>query len=182
MNTIQPTNVSENRRSQKWTRRELIGRVLWKTVQPIFRLSPRPMWGWRRMLLRVFGAQVGSGVHVYPSVRITIPWHLELREQCAVGERAILYALGPITVGARSTISQGAHICAGTHDISRPDRPLLKTSVMIADDAWVAADAFVGPGVIVGAGAIVGARGVVMRDVAPGTVVVGNPARPTCDR
>ena len=129
-------------------------------------------------MLRVFGARVGAGAHVYPSVRITIPWHLDLGEQCAVGDRAILYALGPIIVGARATISQGVHLCAGTHDITLQDRPLLKLPITVADDAWVAADAFIGPGVNVGAGAIVGARAVVMKDVAAGMVVAGNPARP----
>ena len=169
--------VIRNRSTRKWTRKELAGRVVWRLVSPAFRFSPRPLWGWRRVMLRAFGAQVGESVHVYPSVRISIPWNLVLKEQCAVSDRAILYALGPITVGARSTVSQGAHICAGTHDISRPDRPLLKTPVTIADDVWIAADAFVGPGVTVGAGAIVGARSVVMKDVEPGCVVAGNPAR-----
>lgn len=177
MPPLQYVDVSANRSVRKWTRREQVGRLLWTLASPLFFLSPRPLWGWRRTMLRAFGARVGAGAHVYPSVRITIPWHLDLGEQCAVGDRAILYALGPITVGARATISQGAHLCAGTHDVSRPDRPLLKSPVTVADDAWVAADAFIGPGVIVGAGAIVGARGVVIKDVAAATVVAGNPAR-----
>ena len=166
-----------NRASRKWTPREQIGRVLWGLAWPLFRLSPRVFWGWRRLLLRVFGASVGRGVHVYPSVRITIPWNLDLGENCAVGDRAILYALGPITIGARATISQGAHLCAGTHDLTDPSRPLLKPPIQVGDDAWICADAFVGPGVRVGRGAIVGARAVTVRDVAEETTVVGNPAR-----
>jgi putative colanic acid biosynthesis acetyltransferase WcaF len=102
---------------------------------------------------------------------------LDLKDQCAIGDRATLYALGPITIGPRATISQGAHLCAGTHDISRPDRPLLKPPITIGADAWIAADAFIGPNVIVEAGAIVGARAVVMKDVPGNTTVVGNPAR-----
>jgi putative colanic acid biosynthesis acetyltransferase WcaF len=178
MTSFHKIDVSTNRGIQKWTPREQCGRLLWTLASPFFILSPRPLWGWRRAMLRAFGARVGNGAHVYPSVQITIPWHLDLGEQCAVGDRAILYALGPITVGARATISQGAHLCAGSHDISRPDRQLLKSPVTIADDVWIAADAFIGPGVIVGASAIVGARGVVMKDVATAMLVAGNPARP----
>jgi putative colanic acid biosynthesis acetyltransferase WcaF len=170
-------DVSENRGARKWTHCEQVGRLLWTLASPFFILSPRPLWGWRRAMLRAFGARVGAGAHVYPSVRITIPWHLDLGEQCAVGDRAILYALGPITVGARATISQGAHLCAGSHDLSRPDRPLTKLPITIEADAWIAADAFVGPGVTVAQGAVVGARAVVVKDVPPGQVVVGNPAR-----
>lgn len=177
MTSIRRTNVSENRRTRKWTRREQAGRILWALAWPLFALSPRPLWGWRRLMLRAFRARVEAGVHIYPTVRITIPWNLELGEQCAVGDRAILYALGPIIIGSRATISQGAHLCAGTHDITRPDRPLIKPPIVIKADVWVAAEAFVGPGVTIGDGAIIGARGVVMKDVEPGAIVVGNPAR-----
>lgn len=92
-----------------------------------------------------------------------------------MGDHAILYALGPITLGPRATVSQYAHLCAGSHDLSRPDRVLTKPPIVIGEDAWIAADAFVGPGVTVGAGAVVGARAVAMKDVPVGHVVVGNP-------
>lgn len=170
-------DVRANRAARKWTRREQAGRILWSIATPFFRLSPRPLWGWRRAMLRAFGAQVASAVHVYPTVRITIPWNLALGEGCAVGDQAILYALGPITIGPRATVSQYAHLCAGSHDISRPDRALLKPPIKIGAEAWIAAEAFVGPGVTVGPRAVVGARAVAMKDIAPGHVVVGNPAK-----
>ncbi len=151
--------------------------MLWGLARPLFRLSPRPLWGWRRMLLRAFGAKVEAHVHVFPTVLITIPWSLNLGAQCAVGDRAILYALGPITIGPRATISQGAHLCAGTHDWRDPAFPLVKTPIEIGAGAWVCADAFIGPNVSIGEGAIVGARAVVTKNVAPGTIVAGNPAR-----
>lgn len=171
-------DVEGNRAARKWSPREYAGRVLWEWVgAPAFRFSPRICWGWRRVLLRLFGADVGRGVHLLPSVKITIPWHLSLGDFAAVGEDARLYSLGRITLGARVTVSHGAHLCAGTHDFRDPLRPLLKPPVTVADDAWVCADAFVGPGVTVGAGSIVGARAVVVRDVPPGMMAVGNPAR-----
>lgn len=170
-------DVRRNRKSRKWTRFELAGRAAWGLATPLFRFSPRVFWSWRRMILRMFGARIGSDVHIYPSVRIAIPWTLEIGDQTAVGDHAILYSLGPITIGARATISQGAHLCAGSHDISLPDRPLTKPPIRIGDDAWVAADAFVGPGVSVGERAVVGARAVVVKDVSAGMIVAGNPAK-----
>lgn len=172
-------DVSRNRQARKWSRKEQAARVLWALAQPLFRLVPRPFWGWRRMLLRCFGARVGPQVHVYPSVRITMPWNLNLGAQCAVGDGAILYALGPIEIGARATVSQGAHLCAGSHDLSDPSRPLTKPPVVIGEGAWICADAFVGPDVRVGAGAVAGARAVVMRDIPERRIAVGNPARLT---
>jgi putative colanic acid biosynthesis acetyltransferase WcaF len=55
--------------------------------------------------------------------------------------------------------------------------PLLKPPIEIGDMAWICADAFVGPGVTVGEGAVVGARAVVVKNVEPWTIVVGNPAK-----
>ena len=128
-------------------------------------------------MLRIFGAKVGKGVNIYSSSVIYYPWNLTIGDYSAIGEHAFIYNLGQVNVGARATISHKAHICAGTHDYSLSDLPLLKPGIWIEDDSWICADAFVGPGVRIGAGAVVGARSVVVRDVEPWSVVAGNPAR-----
>jgi putative colanic acid biosynthesis acetyltransferase WcaF len=170
-------DIITNRRTSKYSRRILAARVAWRLFYPLFRLSPRPFWGWRRLLLRSFGARIGPGAHIYPTVQITMPWNIVVGEYAAVGDRAILYALGPIVLGARVTISQRAHLCAGTHDITDPARPLLTPPIYIESDVWICADAFVGPGVTVGSGAVVGARSVVTKNIEKLIVVAGNPAK-----
>lgn len=172
-----PLDIASNRASRKWSCKELIGRALWDVAHPLFAWSPRQLWSWRRALLRLFGAKIGSDVHIYSSVRITIPWNITIGAQAAVGERVLLYALGPISIGERATISQGAHLCAGTHNYKVPTMPLLKPPITVGSDAWICADAFVGPAVKIGDRAIVGARAVVVKDVANDAIVVGNPAR-----
>jgi putative colanic acid biosynthesis acetyltransferase WcaF len=176
------SDVAANRRAVKYGTRHQVLRILWSLAQPAFRFSPRPFFAWRRMLLRVFGAQVGRSVNVYPSTVITMPWNVTIGDSSAVGEEALVYSLGPVSIGSRVTISQRAHICAGTHDHTRRSMPLLKTPIRIGDDAWICADAFVGPGVIVETGAVVGARAVAVRCVEAWTIVVGNPARPVGPR
>jgi len=111
-----------------------------------------------------------------------MPWNVEIGDWTAIGEEAILYSLGRITIGARVTVSQRAHLCAGTHDYRKREMPLLRPPIRVEDEAWICAEAFVGPGVLIGQGAVVGARAVVVRSVAPWTVVAGNPARPIGDR
>lgn len=174
---MQRADISGNRARRSWTRGENVKRALWALAWPLFALSPRPFWGWRCAMLRVFGARVGRETHIFPSVRITIPWNLWLGDQVAVGDRATLYALGPIRIGSRVTVSQGAHLCAGTHDWRCAERPLVKAPIAIGDDAWICAEAFIGPGVTIGARSIVGARAVAMKDVPADTIVAGNPAR-----
>lgn len=153
-------------------------RLVWLAVQAsLYGWSPVPMHGWRRMLLRVFGARVGKGAHPYPSARIWAPWHLTMSAGSCLGPRSICYCVGKVWLGENAIVSQGAHLCAATHDHRDPAFPLIAGDIEIARGAWVAADAFVGPGVVVGERAVVGARAVVTKDVAAGVVVAGNPAR-----
>ncbi|MEI7863893.1 MAG: putative colanic acid biosynthesis acetyltransferase [Chthoniobacterales bacterium] len=128
-------------------------------------------------MLRLFGAKVGAKVHIHPSACIFIPWNLEIGSWSSVGFDALLYNLGPMRIGENVTISQRAHLCGGTHKFREDSMPLVRAKIVVGDEAWICADAFVGPGVNIAARAVVGARAVAMRDVAEGTIVVGNPAR-----
>src|SRR5215468_10729057 len=101
-------NIDANRKAEKWTRAELVARALWQLAHPLFALSPHICWGWRRWLLRLFGAVVGRDAHIYPSARIAVPWNLEIGDQSAVGDRTILYSLGRIRLGRQVTVSQYA--------------------------------------------------------------------------
>lgn len=153
-------------------------RLVWGiTYMLFFRYTPKPFHFWRSFLLKLFGAKVGKGVHVYPKVRIWAPWNLELKDECGIGNDVNLYSQGKITIGKRAVISQGAHICTGTHDYTQSGFPLYTRPIVIADQAWIAAEAFIGPGVTIGEGAVVAARSCVIKDVDSWTVVGGNPAR-----
>ena len=169
--------IEQNRQAQKYTAGELCRRMLWGFGKLVFRLSPRICFGWRRFVLRCFGAQIGKHVNIYASARIYFPWNLTVGDWSAIGEEAFIYNLGPVTIGRQVTISQGAHLCAGTHDYTDPTMPLLKPPIIVSDQAWICADAFVGPNVTIGAGAVVGGRAVATKNVEPWTVVAGNPAR-----
>jgi putative colanic acid biosynthesis acetyltransferase WcaF len=103
-------------------------------------------------------------------------------DECAVGDRATLYSLGEIFLGDKVTVSQNAHLCAGTHDHRLADLPLVKAPIKVGRGAWICADAFVGPNVTIGDYAIVGARAVAVTDVEEWTIVGGNPARKLADR
>ena len=155
-----------------------LGRLLWQVVwRLLFRPSP---WFWqapRRGLLRLFGATVGKGVQVMPSVQIWAPWNLALGDYATVSHGVDLYCVDRITIGAHATVSQRAFLCTATHTIDHPHMPLVTKPIRIEDGAWVAAEAFIHPGVTVGVDAVVGARAVVTHDIPARMVVAGNPAR-----
>lgn len=175
-------DIAANRGAAKYTPGEWVKRIAWAAGSLAFVLTPGPLYGCRSMLLGLFGARVGRHVRVARTAKIQFPWNLDIGEWSSIGEEARIYNLGPIAIGRKATISQGAHLCAGTHDVADPAMRLLRPAIRIGDQAWVCADAFVGPGVTVGEGAVVGARAVAVRDVPPWTVAVGNPARVVKER
>jgi len=152
-------------------------RMLWDIVWMVFfRPSPRPFHGWRRWLLRLFGARIDSTAYIYPGARIWAPWMVEIGAQTGIADGAVLYSQGLIRIGDRCVISQGAYICTGTHDYVQEDFPLVVRPVVIGDDVWIAARAFIHPGVELGHGVVVAACAVVIKSIPSYTVVAGNPA------
>lgn len=183
MSESDATPTDHRRHVSPWTFRQKVARVLWEITQAtVFRGSPRNAYGFRAGLLRIFGAKLDNDVRIRGTVRIEIPWNLTIGEHTAIGDHAILYCLGPVKIGKYVTISQYAHLCAGTHDTGDREMRLLRPPIVLGDDVWVAADAFIGPGVTVGRGTVVGARASVFRDLPAWVVAVGNPAKPVKPR
>ena len=163
--------------------RHRLFRALWNVAWLLLAAwTPPPLHPWRRSLLRLFGARIGRGARIYGSARIWYPPNLEMGDHAVLGWKVNCYSQDHISIGSNANIAQFSHLVTGTHDIDDPGFPLRTLPIRICSDAWIASDAFVGPGVTVGEGAVLGARGVAMKDLAPWTVYVGNPARPIRQR
>lgn len=154
-------------------------RLVWGIVWPLGTwFLPRSMGsGWKRTLLRLFGAKIHPTAVVYSSAKVYYPANLVMEEYACLASGVDCYNVAPIYIGAQSTISQGSYLCTASHDITDPKNSLITKPIVIEAQAWVAADAFVGMGVTIGEGAVVGARSAVFKDVEPWTVVGGNPAK-----
>ena len=152
-------------------------RALWGIVRLfLFAPSPRLLHGWRRWLLRRFGATVGPGAKPYPGIRVWAPWNLAMGAGSVMGDGVDCYNVDRIALGAGAVVSQRAFLCSASHDIDDPGFALVTAPIVIGPGAWVGAEAFVGPGVTVEEGAVVAARAVVTRNVPAWRVVAGNPA------
>src|SRR4051812_24064183 len=131
-----------------WTMREKIGRALWMLVRgSLFRYSWHDWYGWRRWLLRLFGAKMGRRTMTRPTTMVEVPWLLEMGDYSSLGDGTISYTRAPATSGGGVTITQHAPLGAGPHVFSRWPIPLPPPPITVGDDAWIAADAFVAPGV-----------------------------------
>lgn len=156
---------------------------LWWILQgTLFACSPQFMYGWRRWLLRRFGAKVGSNVLCRPSVKVTYPWKVRIGDHCWIGDEAVLYSLGEIDIGANTVISQRSYICAASHDHTVATFDICARKVTIGAEVWIATDVFVAPGVTIGYGTVVGARSSVFKDLPEGMICIGSPARPIAPR
>ena len=154
-------------------------RAIWGVVYVLlFRISPRPFHAWRVLLLRLFGAQVGRGCRVYPSVKVWAPWNLKIGNHSGVGDGTNLYCMGKIEIGDCVAISEGSVLCGGTHDYNSPSFQLVVRPIVVESYAWICAGAFLHPGVVVPEGAVVGARAVITKSLPLAWVVyAGNPCR-----
>ena len=160
-------------------RRHQIIRLLWSIVWTVgAKWLPRSIGsGWKRFLLRLFGAKIASTATVYSSAKVYYPANLEMDEYACIASDVDCYNVAPIRLGKFSTVSQGAFLCTASHDITSPNHELITSPISIGNQAWVGAEAFVGMGVTIGEGAVVGARAAVFKDVEPWSVVGGNPAK-----
>lgn len=154
-----------------------VAQLWWMVQSLLIHTSPQFMYGWRRFLWKLFGAEIGDGVLIRPSARVTYPWKVSIGRNSWIGDRAELYSLGPIEIGSDAVVSQDSYLCAATHDHAKPDFPLVAKAIRVEDQVWIAAGCFIAPGVSVGRGAILGARSVVLRDVPAAAIYAGNPAK-----
>jgi putative colanic acid biosynthesis acetyltransferase WcaF len=130
----------------------------------------------KRWVLRRFGARVGRGVLIKPSVHVKYPWHLEVGDNVWIGERAWIDNFVSVRIASNAVVSQGVYLCTGNHDWSDPGMGLMVKPITVEQGAWVGAFARIAPGVTVGARAVVTLGSVLLKDAQPNGIYTGNPA------
>lgn len=134
----------------------------------------------RRSLLEQLLGSVGE------DVRIRAPFHCDYGSRISVGPRsfvnfgAVFLDAAPISIGADVQIGPYAQLLTPTHELDTERRRAgweKAEPVTIGDNVWLGGGVIVCPGVTIGADTVVGAGAVVTRDLPPGVLAVGNPAR-----
>lgn len=139
-------------------------------------MIPNRLFFIKNLLIGLYGAQIGKGVRVYSSALIHFPRNLELGDFVVIGRDVEIKNHMKLSIGSRTTISQGARIIDSTHDFTVDDFPLYTKAIQIDADVWIAQEAFVGPGVKLDSKVVLGARAVCFKSLQRG-VYVGNPIR-----
>lgn len=135
---------------------------------------------WRLFILSMWGAKVKKTSSVYASTKIWAPWNLIMDENSGIGPNTIIYNQDIIKIGKNSKISQHCYLCTAGHkinEINNAKTGLITAPIVLENNVWIATSSFIGMGVTLKEGAVVGACAAVFKDVAPWTVVGGNPAK-----
>lgn len=132
----------------------------------------------RRWWLGLAGAVVDPSATVFCGVQVINARGLRIGARASVGSRTYLDARGGIEMEHDVNIGSDSHILTADHDLQSPGFEERYSPVRLADHATLGTRTLVLRGVTVGPGGAAAAGAVVNRDVAPGTIVGGVPARP----
>ena len=158
-------------------------RLLWYFVNAlIFQSALFPINALKVGLLRVFGAKVGEGVTIKPSVNIKYPWRLNIGNHVWIGEGVWIDNLADVSIGSHSCISQEALLLTGSHNYKKPTFDLIVRSISLEEGVWIGAKAVVCPGIICGSHSVLSVSSVATSNIQANKIYQGNPAIVKRDR
>ena len=106
---------------------------------------------------------------------------VEIGSQVAISYGCVIAAKSKITIGDYTRIGVGVIIRDNTHQVKKGTLILNSDAnikpITIGSNVWICDRAFIFPGVTIGDNAVITANSIVTKDVRPGTMVAGQPAR-----
>jgi putative colanic acid biosynthesis acetyltransferase WcaF len=152
-------------------------RVLWYLVNVVFFINPlNPFSKVKIFFLRIFGAKVGKGVVIKPSVNIKYPWNLSIGDYSWIGENVWIDNLAMVKIGTHCCISQGAMLLCGNHNYRKIHFDLIVKPITLEDGSWMGAKSIACPGVTLKELSILTVHSVATETLEAGWLYKGNPA------
>lgn len=132
----------------------------------------------RPILGELFGAALDDSSTVLPPFYTDFGRNTRIGAGCFIQQGCTFFDRGGIAIGDHVFIGPKVNLITLNHDMTPENRATTYCKpIRIEDNAWIGVGATILPGVTVGKNAVVAAGSVVTRDVAPGTIVGGNPAK-----
>jgi len=127
--------------------------------------------------------KIGRRTTVWPGVKLTslgespdAPARLTIGDHSSIGDRTQIHCCDKVSIGDYVLISWDVNILENNFHTTT-DGGIVSAPITIEDRVWIGCRAIILAGVTIGEGSIVAAGSVVTRDVPPGTLVAGNPAK-----
>lgn len=141
-----------------------------------------PFWFWRKFIYQLAGLKIGKGSKIHVFCRFFEPKNIEIGEDTIIGEFSFLDGRAKLKIGNHTDIASQVLIYNSEHDINDPEFKAIEEPVEIDDYVFIGPRAIIQPGIKIGRGAIIAAGAVVTKDVSPGKVVGGVPAKVIAER
>lgn len=154
-----------------------IKRLFWYfTNEFFFKNSLNPFSGLKVFLLKLYGAKVGKGVIIKPSVNIKYPWRLKIGNHVWIGENVWIDNLADVEIGDNCCISQGALLLCGNHNYKKSTFDLITKNIKLEDGVWIGAKCVVTGGVVCRSHSLLTVNSVAVSNLEPYSIYKGNPA------
>jgi putative colanic acid biosynthesis acetyltransferase WcaF len=177
------TNLSQFDNSWYRPGANFFKQVLWYFVNTfVFKTSLFPISSLKTFLLKAFGARIGKGVNIKPSVNIKYPWRLSVGNNSWIGENVWIDNLDDVAIGSNVCISQGAMLLCGNHNFKNETFDLFTGKIIIEDGVWLGAKSIVCPGITCKSHSILSVGSVATSDLDEFGIYQGNPAIKIKDR
>ena len=123
-----------------------IKRTTWYFVNILFFINPlNPSSGIKKLLLKMFGAKIASGVVIKPAVNIKYPWKLTVGENTWIGENVWIDNLDEVKIGKNCCLSQGVMLLCGNHNYKNERFDLMTGAITLEDGVWLGAQSMLTP-------------------------------------
>jgi putative colanic acid biosynthesis acetyltransferase WcaF len=157
--------------------------IVWYLMNQLFLNTylPFPV-GLKLFLLRIFGCKLGQNVMIKPKVNIKYPWYLEIHDNVWLGEKVWIDNLAKVTINSNVSISQGAMLLCGNHNIKKSTFDLLLGEITLEEGVWIGAQAVVCPGVTCKSHSVLTVASIATKDLEPYSIYQGNPAQKIRER
>ncbi len=154
-----------------------VKRILWYFMNILFfKNAWNPFSSLKIFLLKIFGAKIGVGVIIKPSVNIKYPWLLKIGNNVWIGENVWIDNLANVEIGDNVSISQGAMLLCGNHNYKKTTFDLIIGEIKLEDGVWIGAKSVVTPGITCKSHSILAVNSVAAKDMEEYTIYQGNPA------
>ena len=134
----------------------------------------------RLALLRERLGGVGDRTVVWPPFFCDYGFNIRLGSNVFLNYNCVILDVTEVNIGDGVQIGPAVQVYSADHPRKHEQRRQgleLGRRVVIGSNVWIGGGAIILPGITIGDDAVIGAGSVVTRDVSPGSVVVGNPAR-----
>ena len=153
-------------------------RLCWYVVNACVFMNPViPFSGFKVFLLRLFGAKIGKGVVIKPSVNIKYPWLLSIGDYSWIGEKVWIDNLAEVRIGKNVCLSQGSFLLCGNHNYKSTTFDLQVKKIILEDGVWIGAKSTVCPGITCFSHSVLSVGSVATKNLEAFTIYQGVPAQ-----